>query len=104
MTLSDPSPEAGILCSQTTQNSGPEDGRDIVTVVHKEVTYCSPSTCSGKQKKNSSTSQAQFCSENTPATIEAEQILLAFGSWQTTTLRQISLAISTEFAKCQSHS
>ena len=40
-------------------------------------TYCSPGTSSGKQKKNRSTSQPQFRSENTPATIEADQILLA---------------------------
>ena len=48
-----------------------------LTEVHEEVTYCSPSTSSGKQKKNRSTSQPQFRSENTPATIEADQILLA---------------------------
>ena len=48
-----------------------------MTGVHEEVTYCSPSTSSGKQKKNRSTSQPQFRSENTPATIEADQILLA---------------------------
>ena len=36
-----------------------------------------PSTSSGKQKKNLSTSQQQFRSEKTPATIEADQILLA---------------------------
>ena len=47
------------------------------TGVHEEVTYCSPSTSSGKQKKNRSASQPQFRSENTPATIEADQILLA---------------------------
>ena len=51
--------------------------RDILTGSHEEVMYCSPSTCSGKQKKNRSTSQPQFRSENTPATIEADQILLA---------------------------
>ena len=51
--------------------------RDMVTGVHEEVMYCSPSTSSGKQKKNRSTSQPQFRSENTPATIEADQILLA---------------------------
>ena len=45
--------------------------------IHKEVTYCSPRTFSGKQKKNRSTSQPQFRSENTPTTIEADQILLA---------------------------
>ena len=48
-----------------------------LTGVHEEVTYCPPSTSSGKQKKNRSTSQPQLCSENTPATIEADQILLA---------------------------
>ena len=48
-----------------------------MTEIHEEVTYCSPSTSSGKQKKNRSTSQPQFRSENTPATIEADQILLA---------------------------
>ena len=73
-----------------TQKSGIDDGHDMVTGateqignchdmtgVHEEVTYCSPSTSSGKQKKNRSTSQPQFLSENTPATIEADQILLA---------------------------
>ena len=48
----------------------------MVTGVHEEVTYCSPSTSSGKQKKNRSTSQPQFRSETTPATTEADQILL----------------------------
>ena len=48
-----------------------------MTGINKAVTYCSPSTSSGKQKKNHSTSQPQFRSENTPATIEADQILLA---------------------------
>ena len=83
---SDPHPEAGL------PTSGREDrhdmatgvqresavGQDMVTGVHEEVTYCSPSTSSGKQKKNRSTSQPQFRGENTPATIEADQILLAF--------------------------
>ena len=48
-----------------------------MTGIHGEVTYCSSSTPSGKQKKNRSTSQPQFRSENTPATTEADQILLA---------------------------
>ena len=42
----------------------------------EEIPYCSPSTSSGKQNKARSTSQPQFRSENTPATVEAEQILL----------------------------
>ena len=48
-----------------------------MTGIHEEVTHWSSSTPSGKQKKNRSTSQPQFRSENTPATIEADQILLA---------------------------
>ena len=74
---SDLHPEGGIFIEQTTQNSGPENRHDMVTGVHEEVTYCSPGTSSGKQKRNRSTSQPQFCSENTTATSEADQILLA---------------------------
>ena len=86
-----PHPEAGISGNQTMRNSGQEDQRDMVTGVqreslcqrdmvtgvHEKVTYCSPSTSTAQQKKNRSTSQPQFRSENTPATIEADQILLA---------------------------
>ena len=87
---SNPHPEAGLFNNQMTQNSGPEDRHDMVTgateqirnchdmtAVHEEVTYCSPSTSSEEQKKNRSTSQPQFCSGNTPATIEADKTLLA---------------------------
>ena len=102
---SDPHPEAGIFCGQTTQKSGPKDcrdmvtgatgeirqcrdmvtgatgeirnGHDMVTAVQEEIPYCSFGISSGKQKKARSTSQPQFHSENTPATIEADQILLA---------------------------
>ena len=49
----------------------------MMTATHEEIPYCSPTTLSGKQKKARSTSQPQFRSENTPATIEADQILLA---------------------------
>ena len=86
----DPRPEAGLFHGQMTQNSGPEERHDMVTGateqfgnchnmtgVHEEVTHCPASTSSGKQEKNRSTSQPQFRSENTPATIEADQILLA---------------------------
>ena len=48
-----------------------------MTATQEEIPYCSPNTTSGKQKKARSTSQPQFCSENTPATLEADQILLA---------------------------
>ena len=59
---------------------GPEQIRhnpDKRTATQEEVPVCSPTTSSGKQKKARSTSQPQIRSENTPATIEADQILLA---------------------------
>ena len=59
---------------------GPEEIRHnphTMTASREEIPHCSPTTSSGKQKKARSTSQPQFRSENTPATIEADQILLA---------------------------
>ena len=76
-TRNDRHSEAGIFHNQTTESSGPGDGHDMVTGVHEEVTYSSSSKSSGKQKKNNSTSRPQFCSEKTPAAIEANQILVA---------------------------
>ena len=49
----------------------------MTTETQEEIPYCSTSTSSGKQKKARSTSQPQFRSENAPATLEADQILLA---------------------------
>ena len=48
-----------------------------ILATQEEIPYCSPTTSSAKQKKARSTSQPQFRSENTPAIIEADQILLA---------------------------
>ena len=59
---------------------GPEEILDnpyTMTATQEEIPYCSPTTSSGKQKKARSTSQPHFRSENTPATIEADQILWA---------------------------
>ena len=59
---------------------GPEEIRHnshTITATQEEILFCSPTTSSGKQKKARSTSQSQFGGENTPAAIEADQILLA---------------------------
>ena len=59
---------------------GSEDirnGPNMVTAVQEEIPYCSSGISAGKQKKARTTSHPQFHSENTPATIEADQILLA---------------------------
>ena len=115
---SDPHPEADIRHNQTTQNSGPEDGHDMVTGVtedirnrddmltgvHEEVTYCSTSTSSGKQKKDRSPSQSQFRCEKAPATFEADQVLLALQQLANNNNSANFRTILTEFPNCQSHS
>ena len=50
----------------------------MMTTTQEEILFCSSTTSSGKQKMARSTSQPQFRSEITPATIAADQILLAF--------------------------
>ena len=52
-------------------------GLDMVTAVQEEIPYCSSGISSEKPKKACSINQPQFRSENIPATIEADQILLA---------------------------
>ena len=71
--------ERESLCDQYMVTRATEQigNRHDMTGVHEEITYCPHSISSGKQKKNRSTSQPQPSSENTPATIEADQILLA---------------------------
>ena len=50
----------------------------MVIGVPKDITYCSLGSFSSKQKIIRSASKPQVRSENTPATIEADLILLAF--------------------------
>ena len=92
----DPYPEGGNFLHHSGQLNSPEASMvaepysNVVTescshmvtgatedTCQEEIPYCSPITSSGKQKKTRSTSQPQFRSENNPATIEADQILLA---------------------------
>ena len=86
-----PSDDPGLEVEFASPISGAETNPHMVTGVRREfrphthmametqeeIPYCSTSTSSGKQKKARSTSQPQFRSENTPATLEADQILLA---------------------------
>ena len=99
--LNDPYPEVGYFSHNSGQPNIPGMGTNLnivtenyshmvtgateeichnphtMTATQEEIPYCSPTSSSGKQKKAHSTSQPQFRSENTPATIEADQILLA---------------------------
>ena len=72
----------------------------MMTATQEEIPYCSPTTSSGKQKKARFTSQPQFCSENTPATIEADQICWPFNNWRRTAIQPISKTISVESRNC----
>ena len=93
--LDDPCPEVGYFSHHSGQFNGPDTENyphmvtrgpeeirhnpHVMTATQEEIPYCycSLTTSSGKQKKARSTSQPQFRSENIPATIEADQILLA---------------------------
>ena len=86
-----PSDDPGPEVEFSSPHSGAEPNPHMVTGVtseirqhphrtmetQEEIPYSSTSTSSGKQKKARSTSQPQFRSENTPAALEADQILLA---------------------------
>ena len=76
--LNDPCPE-GMFSSHPSGNlidSELEQSHHMVTRGQEDIPYCSPGTSSRKQKKERCTNQPQFRSENTPATVEADQILL----------------------------
>ena len=77
--LGDACPKAVFSTHRSVNLNGSELEKTLhmVTGSQEEIPYCSPGTSAGKQKKARSTSQPQFRSENTPATIEADQILLA---------------------------
>ena len=72
------SPEVEVYPHMVT--GGPEEIRDrphMITRVQEEIPYYSPGSSSAKQKKARSTTQPKNQSENNPATIEADLILLA---------------------------
>ena len=76
----DPYPKVEFYVPQTwtSADSDREITSHMVTGVQEEIPYCCPGNSSGKQKKEHSTSQPKYRSENSPATTEADQILLAF--------------------------
>ena len=77
--LNDPYVEVDFSACQISilAESEPDEASRMVTGVREEIPYCSSATSSGKIKKARSTSQPHFCSESTPATIEANEKLLA---------------------------
>ena len=76
----------------------------MLTGFQEEIPYCSPGISSGKQKKARSTSQPHFCSKNTPATLEADQIFLALQQLAIKTMPRISITTSTKPQNCASPS
>ena len=96
-------PEPTISQSQNTQNTEQGDEFGLVTGVPDEITYCSPRTSSGKQKKPHSANQLQVCSQNNPVTVEADQFLLAFRELAKTITRRTSIATFTESTNSYNH-
>ena len=98
---SDPHPQAGNFHNQTTRNSGPEEGHDLVTGVHEEVTYCSLITSSGKQKKTALPVNRNFAVKIPLRRLKQTKVCWHFSSWWTRITLQYSTRISTEFPNCQ---
>ena len=73
---SEPLPEAGVAQSQTTQISGLYDAHGMVTGFHVEVTKIMERRRSNRSQVTLQVSHNSD-SEDTPATVEAEQILQA---------------------------
>ena len=75
-----PYPEVELSTRRTSNSadSDEEETSQTVTGFQEDIPHCSLGISSGKEKKARSTNQPQFRSENTPATIETNQILWAF--------------------------
>ena len=90
----DTHPEAGIFHNQTTQNSGPEHGHDMVTGAteqirnghdmvtegHEEVTYCPPSTSTVLPVNHNSAARTPLRQS------KQTKFCWPFSSWQITTI------------------
>ena len=81
-------------------DSDQEESSHMVTGVQEEFPYGSNGISLGKQKKARSTSQPQFRREKTFATIEADQILLAFSNCEVTAILPISKTTWTNYQNC----
>ena len=68
---SDPHPEASIFRSQTTQNSGPEVGHDMVTRVQKE-SLCGHDTVTGVGSPNDPCPEAMISCHHSGSLISSE--------------------------------
>ena len=114
---SDPHPEAGIFHNRTTQNSGPGYDHDMVTGateqignrhdmtgVHEEVTYCSPGTSSGKQKRTVLSVNRNSAAKRPLRQSNQNNFCWPFSSWQMTTILRTFTIKSAEFPKCHGHS
>ena len=113
----DPHREAGLFHGQITQNSGPEDGHDMVTGateqignchvmtgVHEEVTYCPPLVYLQGSRRKTALPVSRNSAVKTPLRRSKQtKFCWPFSSWQITTILRTSKITSTEFPNCQSH-
>ena len=81
-------------------NAHRKETSHLVTGIQEKIPYCTPGTSAGKQKKVCSTCHPQFRSENTPATIEADQNFWPFNNWRLTVIQPVSLTTSTASRNC----
>ena len=109
-------PEAGLLQGQMTQNSGPEDGHDLVTGatdqignchdmtgVHEEVTFCPLKHFQGSRRKTALPVNCNSAVKTPLRRSKQTKFCWPFSSWQLTTTLRTFITTSTDFPNCQSH-
>ena len=73
----------------------------MVMGFNEEIPCCCTGAALRKQEKARSKSEPQFHSGKTPASIEADQILLAFHQLENRSNLAVSTTTSIEFSSCQ---
>ena len=111
-----PHPEAGLFHGQMAQNSGPEDGHNMVTGataqignchdmtgVHEEVTYFPLVHLQGSRRKTAQPVNRKSAVKTPLRRSNQTKFCWPFSSWQIKTILRTSKISSTEFPNCQSH-
>ena len=100
---SNPYIEAGVFNNPMTQNSGPEDGHDMVLGVHEEVTHCTLVLLQESRKRTALQVYRNSAVKTHLRRLRQTKICGPVRSWQTTTILRISITKLTEFPNYQSH-
>ena len=111
---SDPHPEAGIFCSQVTQNSGPEVARDMVTgateeirnghhmvtAVQEEVPYSSSEFSQENKRRRAPQVSHNFALITPLRQLKQTRFCWPFSNWRRTVILPTPITAVTKFQNC----